>query len=240
MCQLLGISSNKKVDINFSLIEFKHRGIINSHGWGFAFIEGENWKIIKRPTSLYGEDIKQEKFKFKSKIIIGHVRLASCGEKVHENTHPFNIGKWIFAHNGTVEVKDFPLFKYKPEGDTDSEYAFCYLLEQIEKTSDDVLHVIEKEADKIRELGRFNFLLTDGEKIYAYGDDNLWYVQRKAPFEFVTLKDEQYEVNLAEIKGHDEKAILIATEPLTRNEKWEKISGLMVFKDGDIFNFEIK
>ena len=36
MCQLLGLSSNKEVDIQLSLREFSHRGKKNRHGWGFA------------------------------------------------------------------------------------------------------------------------------------------------------------------------------------------------------------
>jgi predicted glutamine amidotransferase len=39
MCQLLGLSSNKEVDIQFSLKEFKKRGRKNPHGWGFAFFQ---------------------------------------------------------------------------------------------------------------------------------------------------------------------------------------------------------
>ena len=48
----------------------------------------------------------------------------------------------------------------------------------------------------------------------------------------VTLIDDQYSVNLEEIKAPEERAILIATKPLTVNEKWKKISGLRIFKEG--------
>lgn len=236
MCQLLGVSSNKKVDIQFTIREFHHRGKGNPHGWGFAFHQNGDWKIIKEPTSLSAKDINDEQFKFRSKAIIGHVRFISCGNQSHLNTHPFKINKWAFAHNGTVNgiMKDpqFALTTFKPEGKTDSEYAFCYLLEKIGNEPEDIKEVLEIEAQKIRQYGRFNFLLSDGETIFAYGDDRLYYVQREAPFEEVTLKDEQYSINLKEIKAPDEKAIIIATEPLTVNEKWKRINGLKVFKGG--------
>jgi glutamine amidotransferase len=100
MCQLLGICSNKKVDAKLSLREFRHRGKNNPHGWGFGFYDEKKnkWVVIKEPESLYDEDIKSEKFNFKSKIIIEHVRLASCGSISHKNTHPFTKENYIFAH----------------------------------------------------------------------------------------------------------------------------------------------
>ncbi|MEM5777978.1 MAG: class II glutamine amidotransferase, partial [Candidatus Aenigmatarchaeota archaeon] len=132
MCQLLGVSSNKKVDIQFSLEEFKLRGERNYHGFGFAYYKDGNACLIRKPSSLAGENIEENKYRFKSKIIIGHVRLVSCGNSSHQNTHPFKIDNWLFAHNGTVtEIKNKPLNRFKPEGETDSEYAFCYLLEKL-------------------------------------------------------------------------------------------------------------
>jgi glutamine amidotransferase len=242
MCQLLGLSSNKDVDIQLTLREFQHRGEENPHGWGFAFCLKGKWKIIKEPKSLKYEDIQSEKFKFKSKIIIGHVRSMSCGKQSHPNTHPFQIGKWVFAHNGTVKeimkLKEFKLTKFKPEGDTDSEYAFCYLIEKIDKENnpEKIKEILKFEAEKIKKYGAFNFVLSDGEILYAYGDNSLYYVKRKAPFQEVTLKDDQYTIHLAEIKSPDEEAILIATEPFTINEQWQKFSGLKIFKSGKELN----
>jgi predicted glutamine amidotransferase len=129
MCQLLGLSSNKEVDIQFSIREFYRRGKQNPHGWGFAFFEKTDWRILKKPSTFSNENIQSEPFKFKSKTIIGHVRLASCGNKTHLNTHPFTKKNWVFAHNGTVTaIKSLPEFRLQinPEGETDSEHAFLY------------------------------------------------------------------------------------------------------------------
>lgn len=234
MCQLLGISANKEVDISLSLREFRHRGEENYHGWGFAFLENMKWEVIKKPSSLANEDINKNIFCFKSKIIIGHVRLASCGSQVHKNTHPFAMSNWAFAHNGTVkDIKKIHLNKFYPLGDTDSEYAFCYILEKLQSiTSSQVAKIISEEAMKIKNYGRFNFIMSDGKRIYAYGDDSLYYVERKAPFNSIRLIDDQYEVNLSDIKAPDEKAVIVATKPLTKNENWIKISGLKIFENG--------
>lgn len=244
MCQLLGLSSNKEVDIQLSLREFRHRGYSNHHGWGFAFYSNGEWKLIKEPRSLKNEDIESESFKFKSKIIIGHVRLASCGSRIHLNTHPFQIDGWVFAHNGTVDqimkTSEFELRTIKPSGQTDSEYAFCYLLEKIGNNSEikKIIEILKREAQKIKQYGNFNFLLSNGEVLIAHGDNSLYFVQRKAPFQEVTLSDDNFTVNLAEIKAPDEKAILVATEPLTTNESWKKFSGIKVFMNGEEIKFK--
>ncbi len=237
MCQLLGLSSNKRVDIHFSLGEFRHRGKQNYHGWGFAFYQDEDWNVIKEPRPLSNEDVKGKRFQFRSKIIVGHVRLASCGNQIHQNTHPFKINRWVFAHNGTVRTimskPEFRLGCNKPKGQTDSEYAFCYLLEKINNESGNIRETLQAEARKIKQHGHFNFLLSDGETLFAYGDNSLYFVQRKAPFDTVTLRDEQYSVDLNEIKDPDEKAVLITTEPLTENEDWKPIVGIKIFRDGE-------
>ncbi|MEO0238137.1 MAG: class II glutamine amidotransferase [candidate division WOR-3 bacterium] len=236
MCQLLGVCSNKEVDVKFSLKEFQYRGKKNNHGWGFAFFENGKWEILKKPDSLEKEDITKKEFTFKSKIIIGHVRLASCGAQNHDNTHPFKINNWIFAHNGTVNINNLSLKILEPKGKTDSEHIFCYLLEKIQNNTKEIEKILEKESDVIKRYGRLNFLISDGRKLYAYGDDRLFYTQRKAPFEFVKLKDVQYEINLADIKSPDEKAIIIATEKLTENETWHEITGLKVFQHGELIS----
>ena len=240
MCQLLGICSNKNIDIKFSIKEFRHRGERNYHGWGFGFWNEENnkWEIVKEPNSLWYEDIENEKFNFKSKIIIGHVRLASCGSQSHKNTHPFTREKYIFVHNGTVKEiithPDFKLKEIKPEGETDSEYAFCYILEKIkENKENDIKEILEIEGEKIKKYGRFNFLFSDGNFLYAFGDDSLYFCERKFPFSYVKLKDDQFEIDLGEIKAIDEKAVIVATESLTEGENWIKISGLKIFKEGE-------
>ncbi len=242
MCQLLGVSSNNFVDINLSLEEFQLRGRSNYHGYGFAFYDENNTlKIIKSPTSLADADITDNKFKFKSKIIIGHVRLASCGSQAHKNTHPFDRKNWSFAHNGTVrKIKSWALENFKPEGDTDSEHAFCYLLDKIagKEKLQDIYKILKLEAEKISKLGRFNFLMSDGNYLFAFGHDALYFVKRQAPFPKVTLKDKGYSLSLEEIKKPDEKAVIIATEPLTIGEEWIEIKGLKVFSNGEEITLE--
>jgi glutamine amidotransferase len=70
-----------------------------------------------------------------SKNVIAHIRKATQGEVMLENCHPFVRMRgryWVFAHNG--DLKEFaPELdgSFLPVGTTDSERAFCYILQQM-------------------------------------------------------------------------------------------------------------
>ena len=111
MCQLLGLSSNKPVNINFTFKGWKHRGRSNPHGYGFAWWEDGVPNVMKDPSSLYSKAVKagSEVRDIRSETFLCHVRRASQGRKEIKNTHPFKAEKggvsWVFAHNGTLHVE---------------------------------------------------------------------------------------------------------------------------------------
>lgn len=252
MCELLGLNFNEKVSSTFSFRGFRNRGEYNPSGWGIAYYKNLNAQIIKEPISSTNSTIAESfirKNSVKSKIFISHVRNASIGEKNFNNTHPFkrelNGKDYVFAHNGTIRYfNEFELRKFYPDGETDSEHIFCYLMEKIlaknisvwNKADFDWLH---EQLLEINSNGSLNCLMSDGEHLFCYRDKNGWrdlnYVFRKAPFDVVRLVDEDFEINLAEEKRPTQRGFIVATDPLT-NESWKKIlkGNLMVFKDGDI------
>ncbi|MGB9606318.1 MAG: class II glutamine amidotransferase, partial [Bryobacteraceae bacterium] len=71
-------------------------------------------------------------------MFIGHARYKSVAPWDGMNTRPFPAEfrqrGFAFAHNGKVrQIKKCPLRWREPEGDTDSEYAFLWSREQLEK-----------------------------------------------------------------------------------------------------------
>jgi len=62
---------------------------------------------------------------------------------------------------------------------------------------------------------------------------SLCMTERVAPFERVSLRDEDWEIDLGEQKHPDQRGFVIATRPLT-DEQWKDIEpgSLLVFKDG--------
>ncbi len=52
-------------------------------------------------------------------LFVGHVRYATKGEITEKNSHPFDTGRFVGAHNGTLRDK-----RYEDEKKTDSEMMF--------------------------------------------------------------------------------------------------------------------
>ena len=141
MCQLLGMNCNTPTDIVFSFEGFRHRaGLTDSHsdGFGIAFFEGKGVRVFRdnKPghCSPIADCVKQ--YNIKSLNVIAHIRKATQGDVNIENTHPFMREiwgeNWVFAHNGNlVNLPVTETIFYQPIGTTDSETAFCYLLEQL-------------------------------------------------------------------------------------------------------------
>ena len=143
MCQLLGMNCAAPTDVTFSFTGFAARGGVTDHhadGWGIAFFEDKACRLFidhqSSATSPIAEMVKR--YPIKSKNTIAHIRKATQGHILLENCHPFMRelwGRhWIFAHNG--DLKDYsPVLTgvYQPVGTTDSELAFCALLEGLRK-----------------------------------------------------------------------------------------------------------
>lgn len=251
MCQLLGLSFNRPVTASFSFRGFQHRSQSNPHGWGIGTFLNGKAGIIKEPKAA----LKSLKFqserksnRLKSNIYIAHVRLASHGTISLKNTHPFQFTHagtdYVFAHNGTLrDYEEGVKSKYfVPQGETDSEVAFAYLMEQIAEqkitqlTENDFkwMHSVLKE---INLYGDFNCLFSDGTYLFCYYDEKgytgLCFTHRRVPFGTVSLTDEDWVVNLKEEKDPDQEGYVIATKPIT-DEKWIEFNPgqLMVFHDG--------
>jgi len=246
MCQLLGICANRPIDIQFSFQEWKHRGKSNRHGYGFAYWKEGRWQLVKEASSLYeaGPDQTDEVLAARSHLFLAHVRYATVGAQDGSNTHPFaaSLGghTWAFAHNGTVKgIQARPLRELQAGGATDSERAFLWLLENLADVPDgDFARRLKALGDDVRRLGRFNFLLSDGSALSAYAHDRLHFIERRPPYggELVRLKDDGYAIGLKEVKHPEERAVLIATEPLTEEPGWTRLEQgeLLVARGGRV------
>ncbi|MCS6897349.1 MAG: class II glutamine amidotransferase [Nitrospira sp.] len=253
MCELLGLNFNQPVRCSLSFRGFRHRGDHNPHGWGIARFEGRASQVFKEPINAPSSKLAtflHDYQSFSSKIFIGHVRHATQGDRALQNTHPFSqpfrSRDVVLAHNGTVnQVIERSALKFHPVGETDSEYLLCALLTRLsdEKISFTDFKSIEALLHKFNESGTFdkrntmNLLFSEGEHLYAYRDqqgyNGLCFTERAAPFKRVSLRDEDWEIDLTEEKRPDQRGIVIATSPLT-NETWNDLppGSLHVFKDG--------
>jgi glutamine amidotransferase len=234
MCELFGWSSSEPVRPERYLRAFRARGGASADhvdGWGLAYVERGAFRLDKEPRpAVESENFKALCGSVESDLVIGHVRKADYPPvRSLANTHPFVhacCGRtWVFAHNGLVpgaversRAVAAPLCR--AEGDTDSEHAFCLVLEALSGCHADGMQraacvdTLANAAHMIAAFGKFNFLLSDGEQLYAYCYDRLHSLDR----------------------AHSgERAVAIATQPLS-DERWRAFQPgeLRVYRGGSL------
>jgi len=250
MCQLLGLNCATPTDASFSFTGFCQRGGATDHhadGWGIAFFEGRGLRLFVDHECAAESRMAAflRSYPLKSRNIVAHVRKATVGAVSLENTHPFTRelwGRhWVFAHNG--DLKDYrPKLHshFQPVGHTDSERAFCWLMQELSKshaslpTVQELTLTLQELVPQVRRFGTFNFLLSHGEALWAHCSTRLHYLVRQHPFAQATLMDQDWTVNFAEVNQPGDRAAVIVTTPLTSNETWTAFAPgeLKVFVDG--------
>ncbi len=83
--------------------------------------------------------------------------------------------------------------------------------------------------------GPFNFLLSNGEALWAHCATSLFHVERKHPFAHARLKDEDLAIDFAHHTTPQDRVAVVVTAPLTVNEDWQQMQPgeLRVFVDGE-------
>lgn len=229
MCELFGLSSAEKIQLNDLLKEFFSHGMEHPHGWGMAFFYGNAVSLEKQPENACKSSYLKQRLraKIEEDKLIAHIRLATRGNTDYENTHPFvmrdNGGRtWTLAHNGTIfECEALNPFVHSQQGQTDSERILCYLISRIDElqkqkgkglSQEERVQLVEEVVRDITPENKVNFLLYDGELLYVHTNyRNSLYRCRRG------------------------RAVIISTRPLDGNV-WENIplNTLLVYKKGSL------
>jgi len=256
MCELLAMSANVPTDICFSFSGLMQRGGNtgpHKDGWGITFYEGKGCRSFKDPLPSAESAIARlvTEYPIKSGAVICHIRQANSGAVCLENTHPFIRqiwgNHWTYAHNG--QLSDFknqlPIKFHIPVGTTDSEHAFCWIMDQIHlqfgyNTPDDLtlFSFIAGLSKEINKLGVSNLIITNGECVFAYCSNNLHWITRRAPFGKASLIDAEMEVDFHQETTDNDVVTVIATKPLTDDESWQKMSAgeWQLFRLGEVLS----
>lgn len=176
--------------------------------WGIGFYQAGEVLHKKRPKLDDGPiDWESVARGVHSDAVLIHFRQATVGDFRADNTHPFRMRQWLFAHNGTIEgfhaiqarlLEALPDFlRRNIRGSTDSEHAFHVLLSFLHDSGQldfpdaeekIVLAAIRSTIALIdrhcAEVGAphpgLNFMLTDGRHLYAVRRGRpLYYAERK-------------------------------------------------------------
>jgi glutamine amidotransferase len=256
MCELFGMVTSHPADVVFSFTGLTLRGGQtgpHADGWGLSLYDGKFARTFLEEHPAYSSPLARflRENPILTQLSIAHVRRMTRGVASLPNTHPF-VRVWdgrhlVFAHNGTLpHVKQRKLRVESTLGDTDSEHAFCVMLEVLRESYGNTYPHDAEELGKTlfelgNELGRdgmFNFLFADGTHLFARCGDSLYTTQRRAPLGHATLVDMELRVHFGDILGPSEDArmVVVATHPLTRDETWQRADpgSLLVMSGGDV------
>lgn len=157
---------------------------------------------------------------------LGMVRSATQGNPVNQaNTQPFQDGELLFIHNGYIS--DFhqglrPHIECQLRGDiraaiqgnTDSEYLFALLRQQLADDPD--LSIEQALGQLCEQLSQWlddseallNFIVSDGQRLYATRHAH----RHECPSLYYTADDDRFP-----------DGQLIASEPLTDSDYWQPV-----------------
>jgi len=172
MCRLYGLIATEPTKVECSLVRAQNallaqsrldsRGITHPDGWGIAYYVNELPIVERRSRAAY-DDLRfgSAAEQVRARVVVAHVRAASVGVPSTTNTHPFSMGRWVFAHNGTIprfdqiaprletSVKAAGLLSHR-RGTTDSELVFLWILGRLRQLGPENLH----EHVRLETVGR--------------------------------------------------------------------------------------
>lgn len=264
MCELLGLSSNLPATLSISLERLAEHGappMSIRDGWGIAYYDGADVRLIKDAGAANDSDWLRfvSQHDLRSPIVMAHIRKATMGVPSYRNAQPFvreMTGRMhSFAHNGWLpsifEESAFESSRFAPVGETDSEQAFCALLDRLSSIwirsggippLEDRLDTVASFAIALRRLGPANFLYSDGDVLFAHGDrrkspvtgkvaaPGLVYLLHECPSTGATITGNGLSVTVA-----DQAVALVASVPLSA-EPWQEMAEgeVTVFRAGRV------
>ena len=247
-------------------------GMTDSHedGFGIAFFERSDCAANDQSNASTGLRLFHDNrpshespvadlvnnYPIKAMNVIAHIRKATQGQNCLANTHPFVREvwgeQWVFAHNGQMNksfiqrcqrLQDNGNAEYcQPVGTTDSELAFCYLINRLKSSfksrPDDktLFNFLTTQCRYLSANGLFNCLISNGNWQLAYAGSLLFYLTRQAPFGEAELADDEIAINFGDVTTDKDKVTILVTVPLTKNEKWQQlaVNECIIFQDGGI------
>ncbi|UQN12123.1 class II glutamine amidotransferase [Methylococcus capsulatus] len=250
MCRLYGFRATEPTKVECALVHAQNalmvqsrrdrEGLRHGHGWGVATYENRLPHVERQAWAAYhSERFRRAAASVRACTVIAHVRHATVGRPLLENTHPFTHGCWTFAHNGTIprfsEIM-LPMLEAMTSehraaigGSTDSEHIFHLLLSMHEAEPDrPLLDIVRDGARRImawceefpshRGLG-LNVLLTDGDRFVGTRlGRTLYYVEREGLLDCEICGFP----HIDHTPGNPYFAVVVASEPLS-HEAWREI-----------------
>jgi len=190
MCELFAYCGEHPAALQYSMRDFAAHSDDkrNAEGWGVAHYVDGDVRLVKEPGVARDSACLAfiEQHPIRSALVLSHIRHATQGATAVRNCQPFvrELGgaMHVFAHNGNLDRDALGRLaspdSFRPVGETDSELAFCVLLERLrplwrEAAAAPALaarrRVVAEFALQLRALGPANFIYADGDALFAHG-----------------------------------------------------------------------
>lgn len=156
MCRLYAFRTSLKSAVHRSLIAAENALATQSEqhpdGWGIGYYVDEYPHIYRNTRQALSDGLFGELGSVVStNTFLGHIRQANVGPINLLNCHPFQFGKWIFAHNGQIagyneeprireDLRALIMPRFLPNilGSTDSEVFFYAFLTRLVRRFEDI------------------------------------------------------------------------------------------------------
>jgi predicted glutamine amidotransferase len=255
MCRLFGLTAAPhRVHTRFWLLEAPDSLTVqskrNADGTGLGYYEPDGTPVLdKEPVAAFEDAaFSREVQHISSTTFVAHVRLASTGALLPQNTHPFTMNGRIMAHNGAISGLDrleeeLGDYRRLVLGDTDSERMFALITKHIDANGGDVGAGIREAATWIAAnipVYAINLILTTPDGLWAlrYPETHrLFVLQRQAGG---THGDRALHGGTDTLRIHSEHlsrhpSVVVASEPLDEHPDWRLLDvGELVHVAGDL------
>jgi glutamine amidotransferase len=244
---MLGVVAREPVALG-ALLEGAPRSLAalsieHRDGWGLASTDDGRWTLRKGTRCAAECDDFRSAARGRARVAVAHVRKRTVGPTSLANTHPFQRGRWVLAHNGTVEDLRFLTSRSSRvrldeiRGDTDSERLFSFLMTAIDRavTPRDGIASAVRELRAARGVGAVSFLLSDGRDLYAHRSGRTLFLldrTRDGGTREDRVREDRVREDRIDIRSGRAPSIAVASERLT-DEPWREIEqGALVLVAG--------
>jgi glutamine amidotransferase len=221
-------------------------------GWGVAYyVDGAPHVTKSAHTALNDQLFRRVSGIVSSETVLAHVRRATVGGNSVLNSHPFQHGRWVFAHNGDVpafeEVRARLLAEVSPRlrrfilGETDSEVVFFTFLSELERVGplsgnlglEETIGALAATVRRVRALvdGRpgvkpalLTLMVTNGATLVATrgGKELFWSSHKQRCADRDTCPSLAFECEHPTRTGFVNH-LLVSSEPLGGENVWEEL-----------------
>lgn len=223
-------------------------------GTGLGIYHDGRPLVYKQPLPAYADrEFARQAREVTSRTFVAHVRYASNGGLVEENTHPFEQAERLFAHNGVIG--DLPGLEQElgddmrlVAGETDSERFFALITREIERSGDireGIISAAGWVAGNLPVLS-LNFVLITADELWAlrYPDQHELHVLERAAGGHTGARSLDHRSALGRIRVGSEHmarhpAVVVATEPMDDDPGWLELGSGELLRVGPDLETEV-